>query len=65
MSKKHLFSKLEITGTSRFNNQQWNIFNEHVKCLGFIVKVTNGNFLTHEINTTKENFEIILELIKD
>jgi len=42
----------------------WSKFMKIYQELGFTVRVTGGNSLTHEIDGTKEDFETILDLMK-
>ena len=42
--------------------KDWVIFSLTVVQLGLSCRVTGGNFLTHEINCTYEDFLIVLDL---
>lgn len=63
--KRHNFNQDEIyksVHTSR-QEEQFRRFVKIVNELGYTIRVTGGAFLTHEINTTEEEFNIILELL--
>ena len=64
--KQHAFAQELINGTNGnffVKESKWQKFKLVCFELGFNVRVTGGNFLTHEINGSKEDFETILELI--
>jgi hypothetical protein len=66
MSIRHAFGQEDITGTygSWFSREsKWQKFQKVYRELGFSVRVTGGNFLTHEIDCSNEDFEIILSLM--
>ena len=68
MSKRHSFDQSEVLMlgfTKRQKNRAWLIFTEVLGELGLKVSVTGGNFLTHEINCTGDDFDIILGLTKE
>ncbi len=68
MSKKHAFEQEVVTGTAGnwFSKEsKWQKFKRACDELGYVVRVTGGNFLTHEINTSKEDFEVIIDLVKN
>ena len=47
-----------------FKDLMWDKFTSTAKELGFKVRVTGGNFLTHEINGDEDDFIAIAELTK-
>lgn len=66
MSAKHTFEQNVITGCSGnwfAKESRWQRFKRVCNDLGYSIKVTGGTFLTHEINGSKEDFEVILDLI--
>ncbi|HHZ71435.1 MAG TPA: hypothetical protein EYN54_14425 [Methylococcaceae bacterium] len=67
MSKQHAFEQETITGIGGnwFSKEsKWNKFKGVCFELGYEVRVTGGNFLTHEINASREDFDVILDLMK-
>ena len=44
-------------------DEKWQEFTEACKILGFEVRVTGGNFLTHEIDCGEGEFNTILEIV--
>ena len=64
MSKKHAFNQEVIIGPFA-NDDKWVKFKSICSQLGFTVRVTGGVFLTHELNGTIKDFEIILDLVND
>ena len=65
--KQHAFAQEEICGNSGnffMKESKWQRFKLISVELGYLVRVTGGNFLTHEINGSKEDFDVILDLIK-
>lgn len=67
--KQYAFNQTEIFMLERrigetFKNRMFDIFTNTAKDLGFKVRVTGGNFLTHEIDGNKEDFIAIAELAK-
>lgn len=70
MSKRYKFSKSAIMKAyshlpSKVSDRKWKKLIECSTELGYEVKSIKGNFLTHEINTTQDEFNIILELFKE
>ena len=67
--KQHAFNQVEIfmleprIGQS-FKDHMWDRFTRIAKELGFKVRTTGGNFLTHEINGDEDDFIAIAELAK-
>ena len=66
--KRHSFNQCEVLMLEhrigkKFKDEKWQEFKEVVNTLGFKVRVTGGVFLTHEINTSEEDFNIILEIV--
>lgn len=67
--KQYAFNQTEIFMLERrigqnFKDLMWDKFTGTAKELGFKVRVTGGNFLTHEINGDKNDFIAIAELAK-
>jgi hypothetical protein len=65
--KRHAFNQTEIFMLEgrigeKFKQQMWEAFMAVANDLGFKVVVTGGNFLTHEINTTEDDFKALQEL---
>ena len=68
MSKQHAFAQCLITKGARTEvqaNYKWSSFRGICDELGFNVRVTGGNFLTHEIDGSNDDFEAILELLNN
>ena len=67
--KKHSFNQAEvlILGRSeREKNIAWGAFVRICEELGFAIRVTGGNFFTHEfLYGTEEDFDQVLMLTKD
>lgn len=66
--KRHSFnqSQVLILGLSkREKDAKWAKFKAISEEFGYEVRVTGGNFLTHEITCTEEEFETILELVAE
>ena len=69
--KKHAFNQIEVLMLERrigktFKDRAWDIFINITQDIGFKVRVTGGNFLTHEINGGDiDDFESLLELTKE
>lgn len=65
MSAKHAFSQDEISKhiDIAIADRQWEHFINVVETLGYSVKITGGNFLTHQINCSSQDYQIILELL--
>jgi hypothetical protein len=68
--KKHSFNQCEVLMLShrigeKFKNEKWQEFTEAATVLGFRVRVTGGNFSTHEIDASEEDFNVILELVSE
>ena len=64
MSKRYIFNQIAVTGDSNAT-RKWVKFKKICGELGFTVRVTGGVFLTHELNGTEKDFEIILKLVND
>ena len=69
MREKHAFNQAEILMLSRRAGtipkvHMWDKFTNIAKELGFNVRTTGGNFLTHEINGSEGDFIAIAELAK-
>ena len=67
MSAKHAFEQETITGIGGnwfAKESKWQKFKRVCDELGYVIRVAGGNFLTHEINTSREDFDVILDLIK-
>ena len=67
--KQHAFNQVEVLMLERrvgetFKARMWNSFTSVAKELGFKVRVTGGNFLTHEINGNQDDFIALQELAK-
>lgn len=64
--KKHTFNQEEILSTVHHSRQweRWAKFTKVVNELGYSIRVTGGNYLTHEINTTEEEFEVIKDIVR-
>ena len=68
--KRHSFAEVEVLMIERaigkrFKDLCWKRFTEAVKEFGGSVRVTGGNFLTHEVvGLDEEDFSFILEYIK-
>ena len=65
--KKHAFNQVEVLMMGRTHgdgDRMWERFTEVVKELGFSVRTTGGNFLTHEITCDSSDFITVLELTK-
>ena len=67
--KQYAFNQVEIFMLEprigqNFKDRMWDKFTNTAKELGFKVRVTGGNFLTHEINGNKDDFIAIAELTK-
>ena len=67
--KQHAFNQAEIFMLERrigqnFKDAMFDRFSSIAKEFGFKVRVTGGNFLTHEINGNSEDFTAICELAK-
>ncbi|MEE9459641.1 MAG: hypothetical protein V3V84_07760 [Candidatus Bathyarchaeia archaeon] len=62
--KKHNFDQSEVLILGD-NNITWSKFQKICMVLGFNVRLTGGVVLTHEINTDEDDFNCILEMIKD
>ncbi len=70
--KKHSFNQEQIEklskrgGFTAFRKMStWNSFIGVTTALQYKVRVTGGNFLTHEISCSEEEFEIVLELTRE
>ena len=63
--KRHTFSQDTIIGNVNPFNQEriWTTFAKTVSELGYKIRVIGGNFLTHDITCTEEEFNFILEYI--
>ena len=66
--KKHNFNEAEVLMLSKrigekFKQEKWDAFIDAANELGFKVRVTGGAFLTHEINTDEEDFNVLLEIV--
>ena len=69
MNDKHVFEETSVTGgTTGINwledEAEWQKFKTACDTLGFNVRATGGAFLTHEIDGSKEDFEVILDLME-
>ena len=65
MAERHAFSSKDITEggwSTEIKNKMWERFVVTSKDLGFRVRVTGGNFLTHDIDCSKEDFDTVIEL---
>jgi len=67
--KQYAFNQTQIFMLERrigqnFKDLMWDKFTSTAKELGFKVRVTGGNFLTHEINGDEDDFIAIAELTK-
>lgn len=65
--KTHAFNQSEVLimgRCKRDSDHMWERFTNVVKELGFTVRVTGGNFLTHEITCDSSDFITVLELTK-
>lgn len=66
--KKHKFNQEEILNKSNglsnsYRSAKFANFLSVAKDLGFKVTKTKGRFLTHEINTSEDEFSVLLDLI--
>ena len=69
MSKRHAFNQAEVFMLSTrvgqyYKDQTWDRFVSIANDFGFKVRVTGGNFLTHEVDCDGEDFIALLELTK-
>ena len=67
--KQHAFNQVEVLMLERrigdtFKNRMWDSFTSVAKELGFKVRVTGGNFLTHDIDGGHDDFVALQELAK-
>lgn len=66
--KQHAFNQAEILVMKFCKRDQDIIWSKFVKicdALELEVRVTGGNFMTHEINGSGEDFSVILELLAE
>jgi hypothetical protein len=66
--KQHAFNQAEILVMKFCKRDQDIIWSKFVKIcdsLGFMVRVTGGKFLTHEINGSGEDFAVIIDLLAE
>lgn len=62
MASQVAFSQDLICGGKRFPDRLWKEFVSLCEELGYKVRVTGGNDLTHEVNCTQEELNVIFEL---
>ena len=65
--KQHSFDQAEVLMLSRRTGREskqdkWDLFIDAATELGIKVRVTGGNFLTHEVNADEEDFNVLLEI---
>jgi hypothetical protein len=66
--KQHAFNQAEILVMKFCKRDQdviWSEFISIMSDLDFTVRVTGGNFLTHEVNGSQEDFDTIIELLDE
>ena len=61
----HIFEQQLIYATAHDDDKAWARFTRVCIELGFKIRVTGGAFRTHKIDGSKEDFEAILELIRE
>ena len=66
MSKRHNFNQEVILNFKYIarGKDTWRLFKSICDQLGYVVRVTGGVFLTHEIDCSEDDFNLILELMR-
>ena len=65
--KRHAFGQEEVLSNGRTERQKdimWSKFTALCKYFGYSIRITGGNFLTHEIDCGKKDFDALLNLYK-